>query len=667
MNRILQCVLCAPLLFAACKKDAPPTPKPEATARPGPAREVAPPPAPTAAKLALGKAPSAPVPIAEYFRTRRIGGAAISHDEKWLAYVSDRSGNLNLWLEPLGGGPARQVTDLKGYLHSFAFSPTADALIYEADALGNELTHLYLTTSAGEPGVDLTPELPKGARVRFMRWAPDGKRFVFQSSARDPKYLDLYEYELATKKATRLWEASGKLSVELASRDLQRFAIVETLSDADFNVHLWERGAKAPVLLTPHQGEVGYGPVTFSPDGKTLYLASDEGREFSALHAMELATRKATVASSPPWDVDEAAFSETGRYLWTITNEDGTPKVELREVASNKPVALPAHGGPGVLRPFAFSKSDRYAVAHLVSDTKPRALYVLDLQKGTARLVEDPMPGSLRGRKLVEGRSVRIKSFDGRDVPAFLYSPPGPGPFPAILDIHGGPTAQSKRTYSSYQQYFVSKGYVVLVPNVRGSTGYGKTYTKLDNLDLGGGPLKDVVACKLWLAQNARVDPERVVVMGGSYGGYMALVAATLTPKEFAANVDLFGPSDLKTLVESFPAYWAAYATFIYKKFGDPKNPAHAAYQRERSPVHFLDRVERPLLVVQGATDPRVKQDQSDRVVEKLRARKVPVHYLVLPDEGHGFSKTANLERVMTLVDRFLDRYVWQDASVKVD
>jgi dipeptidyl aminopeptidase/acylaminoacyl peptidase len=267
---------------------------------------------------------------------------------------------------------------------------------------------------------------------------------------------------------------------------------------------------------------------------------------------------------------------------------------------------------------------------------------------------------------MVSGEAVRIPSFDQREVPAFLYRPTGDGPHPAVIDVHGGPTAQSRRRFDPFRQYLVSKGYAVLVPNVRGSTGYGKTYTKLDNLDLGGGPLQDVVACKSWLAANAAVDPAKVVVLGGSYGGYMALAAAAFTPTEFAALVDYFGPSDLKTLVESFPPYWAAFASSIFAKFGDPKDPAHAAYQHDRSPIHFVDKIARPLLVVQGKNDARVKQDQSDRIVEALKQRNVPVEYMILPDEGHGFSKDESRLKTYQLTDRFLDRYLFGDTSVVV-
>jgi dipeptidyl aminopeptidase/acylaminoacyl peptidase len=316
--------------------------------------------------------------------------------------------------------------------------------------------------------------------------------------------------------------------------------------------------------------------------------------------------------------------------------------------------------------PLTTSNSDRYLGVRLQSDTSPAAPYVIDMMEGTARKVIEPLPPTLASRPMAVGEVVHIPSFDGKEVPALLYRPQGPGPFPAVIDVHGGPTAQSRREFSAFRQYLLTKGYVVLVPNVRGSTGYGKSWTRLDNMDLGGGPLKDVVACKQWLVSSAKTDPARVVVMGGSYGGYMALVAATFTPHEFAALVDYFGVSDLKTLVESFPPYWASAASAIYKKFGDPKNPEHASYQRDRSPIHFVDRIDRPLLVVQGERDPRVRKDQSDRIVAALTERKVPVHYLVLPGEGHGFSKNENILAAYKATDRFLDRYLFGDTSIEV-
>jgi dipeptidyl aminopeptidase/acylaminoacyl peptidase len=617
-------------------------------------------------------APKAPVALDEYLNIRRVSSRSgillsFSHDEKLVAYLSDEGGRTDVWVQPVGGGLARQVSHVGGFVQGLAFSPTRDQLIYTSDTGGNELSHVFLTDSAGTSPKDITADLPAGRRAEFVAWASDGKSLLFLSSARDERCLDLYEYDVAAGRSQRLWEASGKLAFAKVSRDHRRFIIAETLSDTDSNLYLVERGAKAnPALLTPHHGDVAYDPKDLSTDGKTLYFTSDEGREFAGLLAMNLGDRTVKPVAQPEWDVDDATFSQGGRYFSVVTNADGQPQLDFRDARSRSAVTLPAPPSGGAWVPISTSPHDRYIGVRLQSDATPATPYVIEVATGTARKIIDPLPEALRGREMAVGETVHIPSFDGKAVPAFVFKPSGAGPFPAIIDVHGGPTSQSHRDFGGFRQYLVSKGFVVLVPNVRGSTGYGKSYTKLDNHDFGGGPLKDVVACKQWLAAHASVDARRVVVMGGSYGGYMALAAATFTPTEFAALVDLFGVSDLKSLVEGFPAYWMSGAESIYRKFGDPKNPADAQYQHDRSPLYFLDKVARPILVVQGDHDARVKKDQSDRVVQALKQRNVPVHYLVLKDEGHGFSRNESIVTTYHAVDRFLDRYIFGDHSLEV-
>jgi dipeptidyl aminopeptidase/acylaminoacyl peptidase len=651
---------------------APVTPAPAAAAPTQTAAMPAQAPAEPVAPAASGRAPKAPIPLEEYLSIRRVSSRSgillsFSYDEKLIAYLSDEGGRTDVWVQPVAGGAGRQITHVKGFVQGLAFSPTRDQLIYTTDTGGDELPHIFLTDSTGASPKDITADMPAGRRAEFVDWSTDGKKLLFVSSARDEHYLDLHEYDVATGRSQRLWDASGKLSLAQVSRDHRRFIISETLSDTDSNLYLVERGAKTkPVLLTPHRGDALYGAEDLSPDGKTLYFTSDEGREFAGLMAMNLADRTVKPVAQPEWDVDAARVSQGGRYFYVVTNADGQPQLDLRDTRSRAPVTLPAPPPGGAWIPLASSPRDRYLGVRLASDAAPATPYVIEMATGTAHKIVDPLPEALRSREMAVGEIVHVPSFDGRQVPAFVYKPPGPGPFPAIIDVHGGPTAQSRREFSGFRQYLVSKGFVVLVPNVRGSTGYGKTYTKLDNHDFGGGPLKDVVACKQWLIAHGSVDPQRVVVMGGSYGGYMALAAATFTPTEFAAEVDLFGVSDLKSLVESFPAYWMAGAESIYRKFGDPKNPADAQYQHDRSPLYFLDKVVRPILVVQGDRDARVKKDQSDRVVQALKQRNVPVHYLVLKDEGHGFSRTESIVVTYKAVDRFLDRYIFGDRSVPV-
>lgn len=589
---------------------------------------------------------------------------SFSPDESKVAYASDETGRIDIWVKPVtGDGKAMQVSRVEGFVHSFAFSPKEDVLVFEADRGGDELPRLYATDSKGSAPRELVPELPAGRRSQFIEWATDGATFLYLSNGRDEKNLDLLEYDLKTKKSTLIWQAAGSVAFAATSRDHKRFALVDTHSDANSDIYVIDRGQKTPTLITKHTGDILFQPAVFSHDNKTLYVLSDEGGEFTSLYSAALPDGKRTSVLAEKWDVDGADISETGKYFVTEVNENGVPKLTVTE--KGKPVALPAvPTKAGAWHPVRFSKSDRYLGVTLVSDTSPSNSYVIDMKTGGVTALTDPLPASLRDQPMVAGEAVEIPSFDGRKVPAFLYRPAKAGPVPAIIDVHGGPTAQSRRTFSPFRQYAVSKGYAVLVPNVRGSTGYGKTYTRLDNLDLGGGPLKDVVACKRWLVANASVADDKVVVFGGSYGGYMALVAEAFTPDEFAANVDFFGVSDLKTLVESFPPYWASASSFIYQKFGDPKNPAHAKYQHDRSPIHFVAQMKKPLLVVQGDKDARVRKDQSDRIVKELRERKVPVHYLVLENEGHGFTKTENNLRALKLTDRFLDRYIFGDTSV---
>lgn len=612
------------------------------------------------------KAPQAPVPIEEYFKILRVRGASFSYDDKLVAYLSDEGGRMDIWVQLVEGGKARQITHVDGMVHSFSFCPTSDFLLYEADDGGDEIPHIYLTDSNGKAPKDLMEEYPQGARTRFIRWADDGKTFLYLSNIRDEKYMDLYEYSIKTAKSMILWKSSEKLSFRLTSRNHKRFIINETISDADTNLYLLNQGSKKLKLLTPHEGEVIYEPVAFLKNGKTLYYISDEGREFTALYSMELKSGKSKPVLEEEWDITGGAFSETWKYFYSITNVDGTPKVALTDAKTGTEIKLASLAEEKFLVPEIFSRTDRYLAAYLEIDTAPPSLYIIDLQEDNVKELTRVLPESLKGHKMVAGESVRIPSFDTWEVPAFIYRPEGEGPFPALIDVHGGPTWQSFKDFRVRRQYFVSKGYVVIVPNVRGSTGYGKSYTKLDNLDLGGGPLKDILYCKKWLVENADADKDRVVIWGGSYGGYMALAAAAFAPSEFAAHVDYCGPSDLKSLVESFPPYWTSFATYIYKKFGDPGNPDHAQYQYERSPINFVDKIIHPLLVVQGENDPRVKKEQSDQIVARLKDRRIPVHYLIVPDEGHGITKRENLIRAYQVTDRFLDRYIFNDTSVKV-
>jgi dipeptidyl aminopeptidase/acylaminoacyl peptidase len=630
------------------------------------------------AAAASSVAPKAPVPLAEYFKTLRVRGLSFSYDEKFVVTMSDKGGRPDLWVQPIEGGPATQITHVEGFIHSFAFSPKADVLAFEADKGGDELPHLYLTDAKGDSPRDIVADLPAGRRTQFIDWAGDGRTLLYLSSARDEKQMDLWEHDVARGKSEMLWKSEGAFEFMAASHDHTRFLVSENKGDANNDLYVVERGKPAgKKLITPHTGNVK-SDGEFAHDGRTVLLISDEKGEYRVLYSLDLASRKKTIAREEPWDVQWAADSRDGKYRFVSVNVDGARQLSITDLKTGKPLALPAapsglawdgidYTRTGSYMPGFSPKTGRYLGVIARGDTAPAVPYIVDLKTATATPVCATLPPSLQDRAMVTGTSARIPAPDGKPIPAYVYSPAGDGPFPAVIDVHGGPTGQSQRDFSPVRQYLVSKGYVVLVPNVRGSTGYGKTWTSLNNHDIGGGPLRDVVACKNYLVAHEHVAADRVVVMGGSYGGYMALAAATFAPGDFAAVVDYFGVSDLKSLVESFPPYWAAASAEIYTKFGDPKNLADAAYQHDQSPLNFMDRVKVPLMVVQGDKDARVKKDQSDRMVQGLKQRGVSVHYLVLENEGHGFTKQVNTQRAFAMTDRFLDHYVWGDESILVD
>jgi dipeptidyl aminopeptidase/acylaminoacyl peptidase len=672
--RLIPLALLATLSIACGgENQAPPPSTPAAVTPPPPA----PPPAPAPPAHVSRPAPKAPIALEEYFKTLRVRGLSFSSDEKLVATMSDRGGRADVWVQPVEGGAPAQITHVEGFVHSFAFSPKADVLAYEADKGGDELPHLYLTNSKGDSPKDVVADMPAGRRTQFVEWADDGKTLLYLSSARDEKQMDLCEYDVAKGKSKVLWQSDGAFSFTATSHDHQRFVVTENKGDANNDLYLVERAKPtARKLLTQHTGDV-LSDASFAHDGRTLLLTSDESGEFRVLYGLDLASGKKTVLRQESWDVEWAADSRDGKYRYVSVNVDGARELTMTENKTGKKLALPAaptgltwdgmdYTRSGVYIP-GFSKSGRYLGVVARGDTAPAVPYVVDLKKGTAMAVSDTLPPTLRDHTMVTASTVRIPAPDGKPIPALLYTPPGTGPFPAVIDVHGGPTGQSQRDYSTIRQYLVSKGYLVLVPNVRGSTGYGKSWTRLNNHDIGGGPLRDVVACKKYLVDQAHAAADQVVVMGGSYGGYMALAAATFAPDEFAAEVDFFGVSDLKSLVQSFPAYWAAASQEIFVKFGDPNNPADAAYQHDQSPIFFMDRVKHPLLVVQGDKDARVKKDQSDHMVDGLRSRSVPVHYLVLANEGHGFTKMENTLRAYGMTDRFLDHYLMGDDTVVVD
>jgi dipeptidyl aminopeptidase/acylaminoacyl peptidase len=393
-------------------------------------------------------------------------------------------------------------------------------------------------------------------------------------------------------------------------------------------------------------------------DSSTVYYTSNAGSEFARLRSYDIeAGRHATVAQAD-WDIMFSSLSWKGTYRVQGVNADARTEISIRRTATMEPLALPAFPR-GDVAGVSISRSENMMAFYVNGDTAPSNLYVMELPTGTPRRLTNSLSRKIDQDHLVESTVVRYPSFAGLEIPALLYKPTqasAGNPVPALVFVHGGPGGQSRTGYRAEIQYLVNHGYAVLAVNNRGSSGYGKTFFHLDDRNHGEGDLQDCVFGRKYLETLDWVDGEKIGIMGGSYGGYMVAAALAFTPDAFDVGVDIFGVTNWLRTLKSIPPWWADFKEALYAEMGDPATDE--ARLRRISPLFHADKIRKPLLVVQGANDPRVLQVESDELVEAARNNGVPVEYVVFPDEGHGFRRKENRITAAKAYRDFLDRYL---------
>ena len=587
---------------------------------------------------------------AAFHNTTSYSGASFSADESRLLISSDMTGVWAVYSVPVAGGEPRQLTDSAGPVFAQSYFPDDDRFLYAGDQGGNELNHLYVgSDGAGdvpEGGVGLTP----GANVRasFAGWRADGEAFFVRTNERTPFAMDLYRYSVPPPgtwdfERELVFENDGAFNLGDVSDDGRWLALDKLASNYDSDVYAYDLMAGHLVHVTEHEGEVEHSSGGFTPDSAQLYYGTNEHGEFNQVWSYDLAGGARERVLAADWDVFGVSFSETGRYRVSAINEDASTSVEVLDTETGAPVALPdlPAGDIGAVR---FSASDRLMAFYLSSDRSPSDLYVHDLEQGgeALRLTQSLNP-EIDPEDLVTPEVIRYPSFDGLEIPAILWRPHGASaanPAPAMVWVHGGPGGQTRRGYRADIQHLVNQGYVVLGVNNRGSSGYGKTFFHMDDKKHGEVDLQDCVWARTWLESQDWVDGSRVGIIGGSYGGYMVAAALAFEPEVFDVGIDIFGVTNWIRTLESTPPWWQAQKVALLGELGDP------ATERERlhriSPLFHASNIVRPLLVIQGANDPRVLQVESDELVEAVRANDVPVGYVLFPDEGHGFRNRVN-------------------------
>jgi dipeptidyl aminopeptidase/acylaminoacyl peptidase len=594
--------------------------------------------------------------VEDFYKNSAFAGASWSPDRQKLLVSSNMSGIWNAYTVPaVGGQPQALTQSTTNSIFALSYFPADERFLYSSDEGGNELTHIYVRHPNGAV-TDLTP----GAKLKasFHGWSGDDRSFFVSTNERDPRYFDLYEYSTDSLTRTLFYRNTEGFTLGRVSRDKRYIALQKPRTTSDADVYLHDRQSGTTTNITAHSGVVNNSPVDFSPDNTKLLFVSDSGREFASLRSYDVTTGAKAAVYEQNWDVMGAEYSKGGRFLTVYVNEDLRPAARLLEASNLRPA--PVAGMPeGLVRGMTVSRNDSAFAFYASDGSVPNELYAGAIGGTPPKRLTTALNPAIKRPDLVVPRVVRFKSYDGVEVPGVLYKPhqaSASAKAPAIVLVHGGPGGQAQVGYRPLIQVLANHGYVVFDINNRGSSGYGKTFFAMDDKKHGEADLGDVVASRGMLAATGYVDTTKIGIMGGSYGGYMVLAALTLQPDAFKVGVDMFGISNWVRTLESTPPWWASFREALFAEMGDPK--ADSARLRRISPLFNADKIKVPLMVLQGANDPRVLKVESDEIVAAARKKGVPVEYVVFPDEGHGFVKKQNEIRGYTQVLAFLDKYL---------
>jgi dipeptidyl aminopeptidase/acylaminoacyl peptidase len=645
-------VLAAGLMLAlsACERAA--TPANEGAAVPAT-------PAPAASEVAL-------IPRDALFGNPERANVQISPDGKYLSWIAPVDGVLNVWIAPANDvAKAKAVTDDKARgIRQYFWSHLPDTLLYLRDQGGDEDFHLYSVNLASGAKRDLTPFPKTRALVAGVSHLHPESVLVGMND-RDAKWHDLYRVDLAS---------GNRTLVEKNDDDIAGYVV-----DPDFKVRYAQRSREdgGTDFLQP-DGKGGWTVIESVPfedylstqlggittDGKTLYLYESRGRDTTALYAIDTDSRKKTlVFEDARADVsNDLAHPDTGRIQAVASNylrEEWKPLDQSIAGDLQKIKSI----GPGVASVSARTQDDRTWIVTYSAAEKPAEYYRYDRGDGGKLTRLFSSRPALEMAPLVPQWPQEIKSRDGRTLVSYLTLPKtadtnndgkAEKPLPMVLLVHGGPWARDNYGYGGTNQWLANRGYAVLQVNYRGSTGFGKQFVNASEGEWAGKMHDDLIDGVEWAVKNGVTTKDNVAIMGGSYGGYATLVGMTFTPDAFKCGVDIVGPSNLVTLFNTFPAYWASFMEQWYRRVGDPRTEAGKQLLLERSPITHVAKIKKPLLIAQGANDPRVIQAESDQIVEAMQAKKIPVTYVLFPDEGHGFARPENSKAFNAVAEGFL-------------
>ena len=599
--------------------------------------------------------------IEQLYMTRAIGATAWSPDGKTIAFISNISGRNNLWLVPADGGWPTQLTVSDQRQTAPAWSPDGKWIAYMSDYDGDEQWDIFLVSPSSGQVVNLTNT--REIAEESPTWSADGRYLAYMVKPKTSSVFEIDVYDTLMRGTRHLTTGTAKDKLNVSpiwSRDGKWIVYTQQQAKGtDSNIFVAEVASGKSTLLTPHQGEQLYSANDFSLDSKQVLITANAANSYDNVGVLDIVSKKITWLTQDKWEISGGNFSPDGKSVTWTANVDGNTDIYLHDLASGKTTSLPVPKGVNQLggAESAFTRDGSRLLYYHNGPNAPNDAWIYSLADGKSRQVTHALVAGVRAEDMVEPFLVHYPSHDGKwTISALVYMPynlPRQPVSPAIVYVHGGPTAQTVNSFSRIIQYMANQGYIVIAPNYRGSTGYGKEFQQANLFDMGGGDLEDVLAAADWIKQTGYVDPKKLILMGGSYGGYMTMMGVTKAPEVWAAGVPIVPFVNWFTEIENEDP---VLQQSDLATMGDPVK--NKALFEDRSPINFIDRVKAPLLLLAGGHDPRCPKTESQQVVDAIKKRGGTVEYKVYENEGHGFAKVENQIDAYKRVAEFLKAHV---------
>ena len=584
----------------------------------------------------------------------RTSGGYFSKDANKLIYSSDKSGIFNIYEVDLKTNEEIQLTDSKE--ESFfarGYSPTTGEVIYSADKGGNENSHIYIIRDG--KSIDLTPG--KNTKASFFGWTKDELEMYVISNSRDPRFFDLYKINIETLSSEMVFKNDRGYNINSISNNDNYLVLSLNISRSEQKLFLFDLKRTQQIEISNQVAN--FSGQNFDKNDENYFYTTNYDSEFYYLMSYNLKNGERNIVFETDWDVAFSYLSKNNLYRVIAVNEDAQNKLTITNLSNQSNLNLIGFENMNI-NSVGFSDDEKILRVSAGSPNSPGDIYTYELSTNKLNKITSNLNSKVNPSDLVNAEVIRYKSFDGLEIPAILYKPHQASKLnkvPALVWVHGGPGGQSRVGYRALIQYLVNHGYAILAVNNRGSSGYGKTFYALDDQNHGEGDLQDCIWGKKWLQDQDYINSNKIGIIGGSYGGFMTMAAMTFEPEEFKVGVNIYGVTNWIRTLRSIPAYWESTRKSLYNEMGDPYTEDSLRLYNI-SPLFHAKNIKNPVMVLQGANDPRVLQIESDEMVQEARNAGAYVEYVLFDDAGHGFIKKEQQiegnERILTFLENYL-------------